>query len=733
MRPRYPVRMDREPRPPLVTATDTWSYTLDGGPSHTGAQGHVFFGIRSDGTPIAVKVGGQGNAEQALLNEIGSLRALAAAGVQGVVPVWDVVDVNGRAGMVMPRYRSTLADWLDRVIEAPTEGTLDEILSKVATLARILASVHAVSWGGDTLLHRDVKPENVFMDEDERLVLGDFGGAMAITGLTAVELALFGSPLYAPLDQILPGRAIPDPTWDTYALCVILYTALTGARPAYQSDPRGLLTPMGQSVWQLAQRAIDATGPEAQRLRVDFAHARVGTTAHDLVHPVGKSALNRYDQELLEERISALASLRQLPDDRLRSLQRNVWRVLTRGLSPLSHPSPPNRFRDAAELAELLEELRDQVHPPSPVTAPPPVSRPDPIDAAARPDPRDRRGMRGILTLTLGSTVVLFAAAGAALLVRYPPQTWFVDSQQAEIPARQVQVMETHPPSDVTSVGNRPIRAMLTASSAPASITKVGVRLMAPARDLAIVASNAMGQPVARVELGPHPKGDFLQAWTPPPGPITFQVIVDPPSTEAVVLVEGTPTSDGSGVTLGGEAVEASKIVQWTRTEDVAPFSVDRTEVTEERWAACAEAGQCPARPDARAALPVVGVGADDAAAFCEYAGGALPTEAQWRAAHGPGRYPWGDAKPTCRHAHGHGCAESPQRVGLLVEGSTPEGVMDLAGNAWEWASTPNGPAVLLGGGVDTRGARIGGGARMTARGIVSWAGLRCVYPPASN
>ena len=90
---------------------------------------------------------------------------------------------------------------------------------------------------------------------------------------------------------------------------------------------------------------------------------------------------------------------------------------------------------------------------------------------------------------------------------------------------------------------------------------------------------------------------------------------------------------------------------------------------------------------------PVVCVSWDDAAAFCDWAGLSLPTEAQWeKASRGTdGRnYPWGNEAPTCERTvmkeGGDGCAQDATwPVGSKPMGVSPYGVMDMAGNVWEW------------------------------------------------
>ena len=90
---------------------------------------------------------------------------------------------------------------------------------------------------------------------------------------------------------------------------------------------------------------------------------------------------------------------------------------------------------------------------------------------------------------------------------------------------------------------------------------------------------------------------------------------------------------------------------------------------------------------------PIVNVSWEDAEAYCKWAGGHLPTEAQWeKAARGTDgrKYSWGSTWDSSRlqcSSKSYGDAGSTAPVGNFPAGQSPYCVLDMAGNIWQWCA----------------------------------------------
>src|SRR3954452_5851598 len=197
---------------------------------------------------VAVKVLAAGYAADPAARRRFTREARAAARVsdhQHVVTVYDIGEHDGQAFIVMELFPGgSVADRLRDGDPVPVPTALDWL----EQAASALDTAHAAD-----IVHRDVKPGNLLLDERGRLAVGDFGIA-SIAGDTAVTQAgqVLGTAAYLSPEQ---ARGLPaTPASDRYSLAVVAYELLCGRRP-FDGD-----TPMAQARARVESDPLTATG-----------------------------------------------------------------------------------------------------------------------------------------------------------------------------------------------------------------------------------------------------------------------------------------------------------------------------------------------------------------------------------------------------------------------------------------------------------------------------------------
>jgi serine/threonine protein kinase len=191
-----------------------------------GAVATVFEGLNPElNRPVALKMLSHSLVSNQAFREQFTQEAqlIASLNHEHIVRVYDTETAYGTRFIVMEKLAGVTLDDVIQQGQRLSWGTIRRILREVASA---LAYSH-----GRGLLHRDVKPSNVFLTGDDRRVkLLDFG--IAVTPDASEAKAgeqLFGTPYYMAPEQIL-GMQL-DGRCDLYALGIMAYEAITGYVP----------------------------------------------------------------------------------------------------------------------------------------------------------------------------------------------------------------------------------------------------------------------------------------------------------------------------------------------------------------------------------------------------------------------------------------------------------------------------------------------------------------------
>ena len=144
-----------------------------------------------------------------------------------ITRVYDWFEENNTAYMVMDFIKGkSLLDLLKEEGPLPLQRAKRYFI-QVAEALRVIHS--------HNLLHRDIKPENLLVNQQDQVVLIDFGSAREFLAEKSINHTQIITPGYAPLEQY-SKRAKRGPSTDIYALCASMYEVLTGQLPPSATD-----------------------------------------------------------------------------------------------------------------------------------------------------------------------------------------------------------------------------------------------------------------------------------------------------------------------------------------------------------------------------------------------------------------------------------------------------------------------------------------------------------------
>ena len=247
--------MDARPSSSIIGTKLSGRYRLE---AKLGSGGMSTVYLARDETldrPVAVKVMHREMSEQAdqLERFRQEARAVAKISHPNVVSVIDAGEDGGHPYIVFEYVEGeTLKQRIARI------GALDiqEAIAYAIEIARGLSIAHARN-----LVHRDIKPQNVLIDDEGRAKLTDFGISRQLEqdGMTATGRVL-GTTDYVAPEQAM-GHAV-DPRSDIYSLGVVLYEMLIGQVPFHADSQVGV-----------AMKHVNEDLPDVQRRRPEVSAA----------------------------------------------------------------------------------------------------------------------------------------------------------------------------------------------------------------------------------------------------------------------------------------------------------------------------------------------------------------------------------------------------------------------------------------------------------------------------
>ncbi len=213
-------------------------YRIQGRPLGRGGSATVYRVLGPDGREYAVKelapqFLGDKEAVARFRREFEIARDLAHP---GIVRNHELIEANGTLNI-----RMELVDGLSLKALMSRQKKLEPPLAcwLAIQVARTLAHAHS-----QQVIHRDVKPENILLDRDAHVLLGDFGTARLVNLAMTKAGTLLGTPAYMAPELLAAKKdSGAGPASDVYSLGAVLYEMIEGRSP-FTPGNRGEILPL---------------------------------------------------------------------------------------------------------------------------------------------------------------------------------------------------------------------------------------------------------------------------------------------------------------------------------------------------------------------------------------------------------------------------------------------------------------------------------------------------------
>ena len=306
------------------------------------------------------------------------VRAAARLDDRHVVPIYDVGEIDGRLYVTMRLIAGTD---LNTLLDA---GPLDPQRA-VKIIEQIAAALHNAHVTG--LVHRDVKPSNILLDENDFAYLIDFGIARtAEDGVTQTGAAI-GTWAY-----MAPERFSTDeihPSSDIYALACVLYECVTGQQPF-----------PGNTLEKIASGHIFMPPPRP---------SEVSSTVPTALDEVIATGLAKTPSDRYPTAVDMASAARE---------------VITRSSQPnIPRPTPPPSVSQGGPPSSPMppHQVWGQPHSAAPVYSYPHVSAPH-LRVPPPPVPKRPKRNHGVLVGALVFITTLIVVAGVIAVVEFTQQ-----------------------------------------------------------------------------------------------------------------------------------------------------------------------------------------------------------------------------------------------------------------------------------------------------------------------